>query len=493
MNEEAFDVVVIGAGHNGLECARILGDAGLSVAVVDAAGASGGMLRTDLSLGAEMVHHPHALFLSYREIMPAYPGLRRHGLRVAVPEVQHGIAFEDGRPGIALYRADQLERTYASIARYSRSDADLLTSILKGARELTGVIRASMFEPPSPQAFSRHFRAVEGVFGPLGLTKSLGQRSVAQLIQASFETPEVVTLLLMLAHELGGSILEPGGDAGFLGVVSWLIGNRVLPIGGMGVVAEKWQCLAEETGARMRLGSAVVSVRHRAGRATGVRLADGSVLESRAVISTIGRRTTRRLLGRKPSVDGRERATPFVARQHLVLRAAPRYRSLRGEPGLAEAAQVYFGWDDPAAVLDRSRDTLGGLLPAPGGALHMLTAFDRSLAPKGIHLAAIDSTLPGNLSSGEEAAIRASLGEAAAQRLADYAPGLRIERSYVASFGAGDRHVDLAMGAEQYTGGVEGLYLAGTGVHPGGGVHGACAHNAVRALLRSPDFSIIEK
>lgn len=479
----SHSAVVIGAGPNGLSCARELATAGLSVTVVEAESSAGGMARTDELLGPGLVHHPHGLFLGYRETMPAAAELQRLGVSYAVPEAQHAIVFEDGRRGIVIYRIDQLERTRESVARYSTSDANILVAMLKGARTLGSPMRSFMLNPPSGGSAARYLKAVQRAFGGLGLADGLGTRTASQLICETFEADEVRTLLLLLSHELGGSLEDPGGDVGFLGLVTWLIGDRAFPLGGMGAVARAMTVLAEVAGARVLLDSRVTEILNSDGAAAGVRLSDGAIVTGDVVVSTLSAETTRTLAG-VADCDGPASLypAPITVRQHLILREPLNYRSAAGEPALNAAAQVYFGWDDAISVIRRSRELAMGTLPQPGGVAYPLTTIDGSLST-GYPFVAIDATFPGGLTDAEESDIRKVLGKATATRLNHYAQSPQVVDGYVDPFGHAERHVDLSRGVHHYRSDLRSLFVAGSGTHPGGGVHGACGYNAAHAVL----------
>src|SRR5688500_3135874 len=109
------DVVVVGAGHNGLTLAAKLASRGLRVLIVERGAAPGGMTTAQVFTGG-FRSSPHANILFYQDFAAA----RRRwdasasGLATAWPEAQVGAAFADGRPPIVVHRADRLAKTLAS-------------------------------------------------------------------------------------------------------------------------------------------------------------------------------------------------------------------------------------------------------------------------------------------------------------------------------------------------------------------------------------------
>ncbi|MEE8110158.1 MAG: FAD-dependent oxidoreductase, partial [bacterium] len=120
---DAFDAVIIGSGHNGLICGSYLARAGMKVLVVERNDRVGGGLLTEEVIVPGFKHNLHANFFMGVELAPYYHDLElaKRGLELIFPEVQHGIAFPDGT---AICIHQDPEKTAASIARFSKKDAD---------------------------------------------------------------------------------------------------------------------------------------------------------------------------------------------------------------------------------------------------------------------------------------------------------------------------------------------------------------------------------
>jgi len=495
------DAVVIGAGHNGLTLAAYLQRAGLSTVLVDRAPVVGGQCRTDEPLLPGFTFHPHANFLNYTAIMPmlADRDLGAPQITVNVPEVQHGIAFEDGRPGIVLHRIDHLDRTYAAIARYSIADADTFVQLRRRAQGLTPSLARVIYQPPTQAAIDQHLAAVEAAFGDLGVTAGLGRRSALTLIDELFATAEMRTLMYLLATEFGVRLQEAGGDAAFLGIVLWLICGRGLPVGGMQTVTNALAEAATALGARLVLRADVATITVESGRATGVRLTDGRVIAARRLVaSSTGLEETLLRLVEPAALDARTTAEvaayhrqsgTTITSQHFCLGAPPTYRSARLEPDLDRAAHTFIGFDTPDAVLDNLRAVDSGLLPRPGGSVHVNSLHDPTQAPTGRASVGVNTLFPSTtqLSADHKERIRAGYNEALLHRWLRYAPnmtGANVLGDYFGPFHESDRRVLLKSGHDQYRSSIPGLYLCGTSTYPGGGVHGACGYNAFFTITR---------
>ncbi|MDH5492863.1 MAG: FAD-dependent oxidoreductase, partial [Myxococcales bacterium] len=125
---ESFDVVIVGGGHNGLICGAYLARAGLSVCVFERRLEIGGGLSTEEATLPGFQHNYHSVFHDAVEHMPAMEDLDlpAHGAEYIRPPVQVGLALSGGR---ALTLHTDRDKSEASIARFSRADADAWTKM----------------------------------------------------------------------------------------------------------------------------------------------------------------------------------------------------------------------------------------------------------------------------------------------------------------------------------------------------------------------------
>ncbi len=120
---QAYDAIVIGAGHNGLTCACYLARAGFKTLVLDQYHMVGGMATTEEVTLPGFRSDLHAFGFQFANLspVPAELGLAEFGLELIRPEINHSQVFPDGRI-ISLYR--NVDDTIASIGRYSKKDAE---------------------------------------------------------------------------------------------------------------------------------------------------------------------------------------------------------------------------------------------------------------------------------------------------------------------------------------------------------------------------------
>ncbi|HWE99267.1 MAG TPA: NAD(P)/FAD-dependent oxidoreductase [Caulobacteraceae bacterium] len=490
----AFDAIVIGAGQNGLALALRLQRAGLKTLVVEAAPTVGGMARSEAAPAPGFLHNPHANYLAYGAISPIERefDLAGEGLVTVTPSAQHGLAFADGRPPLILHRRDLIDRSVASLAAFSKSDAEVWRGLSTCVKELDPLMGASLYAPASRAMGERQIDAAGRVFG-----RAVGQLSARAVIDSLFAADEVRTLFYQLAAETGLLPEAPGSAVGFLTFTLWLVGQWRLPVGGMQAYAEALSAAARREGVEILLRARVDRILMSGDRAIGVKVGGhGRILARRAVASSAGLAST--LLHFLPqsvlSAADRAAAQAYAAQDGpslgvlaVALAERPRYRSARWDPQIDRCFRTVIGYEDSAATLAHLREIEAGLLPPPSAALRINSLWDGAQAPAGCHVAGGDVLMPGP--SALDAPSWRAVGEAFLPAFFDlwsrYAPNITADTVIAASFEPPqtyDRFIQLREGTDQYRTGVRGLYLCGASTFPGGGVHGACGHNAFDAM-----------
>jgi phytoene dehydrogenase-like protein len=523
MKAEMYDAIVIGGGHNGLAAAAYLAKAGRSVLVVERRPVLGGAAATEAVFPGYRVNTgcwDAGLFLP--EIVRDL-SLEAHGLRfLESPAVLHTV--QPGGQGLTLWR--EAQRSVQEIATFSANDARRYPQFVRHMAHLAEALRPVLTLSPPPLKSYRLNEVLAWLPAALKV-KRLGKREMMELLRVLpmpawdwldewFESPMLKaalgaagtlgsmqgpkasgTAFLMLYHALGA------GEAGFRA-------SRAVQ-GGAGALSEALASAARQLGAEVHTGTPVRQILLEDGRVTGVELADGRRIASRAVLSSADPRTT--FFG-------------LLGAPHLDVRLVREVKNIKFRGSLARVNLALSGLPGSLAVnverlggrilvcpdletLERAYDDAkyGSLSQQPCLDLAVPTLLDSSLAPPGQHLLTINvQYAPYHLKNGTWDDQREQLGDRVVETLARWMPGIEhcvlhrqvltpldLEREYSLPEGCiyhGQMGLDQLLFMRPVAGtrgsrtALENLYLCGAGAHPGGGLTGAPGYNAARQVIQ---------
>jgi phytoene dehydrogenase-like protein len=477
-----LDAAVVGAGHNGLVAAAYLARAGMSVELFERRELPGGACVTEeLWPGVRASPGAYTLSLLRSEIVRELE-LRRHGLHVEPHEPYLFAPFPDGRRVVTW--SDPRRTAEQIAADWSRADADAYAAWAARWEAAAERARPLMLEPPDRE---RWLEAVgPGILdGPIAAelegipSPEVRVPFALQGLIGTLAAPDDAgTAFVGFYHDLGDAAGRPG---------AWGYAR-----GGMGAVTAALRAAAEEAGARVHLDAPVERVLVDGGRASGIALEDGREVAAGAVLSNADPVRTAELAGTEPP-PGWRHAGPVV-KVMLLLDGLPDFPAWPGEEPWHGAIDIGYSLEDLAAAAADAR--AGRPASAPWIEAACQTAADDTLAPPGKHvLSMFCQCFPADTDADAAA-------DAAIARFAEACPGLpdRIEerlalgpRELERRFGLTGGHIfhgEMLPGqlieerpAARAFGGVEGLYLAGSGAHPGGAVTGAPGYLAARAVL----------
>lgn len=507
------DVVVVGAGHNGLVAACYLARAGLDVEVVERREVAGGAVSTverlpgyrmDVGSSAHIMirHTPIPAELDLAEVGLEYQDLDPWGF---APFGDEAIAFH----------AD-LDATCDSIAAAcGQRDAHAYHAFVRDWARRNERVFAAFAEPPA--------RAPRHLLG-LGRDTGLGGLELSRqfltsgeaLLDAHFTDERLKTALAWLGAQAG----PPPHAPATADLVGW---NALLhtippghPRGGSGMLSVALSRRLEALGGRLRLGDGARRIHVRDDVAGGVVTDSGEAIPARAVLAACHVLTTVGLVGDEPRVGRRWLAVADRARRTvrtgggigMVVRlACDRLPAYPATLGGAEHRALQLICPDRATLHAAHGEFAAGRPPARPPALAMtFSAFDDTLAPPGKHNVSIwGQWHPYRLADGQRWAASA---EREADKLIDAvdaaAPGFAdgVEASHVqtpadieAELGMIDgqvMHLDMSLDQmfawrplpelSGYRTPADGLYLTGASTHPGGGVFGASGRSAARVM-----------
>jgi phytoene dehydrogenase-like protein len=529
---QIFDAVVVGAGHNGLVTAGYLARAGLKTLVVESRPIVGGACVTEEVFPGYKVSTTSYLCSLLQEKVIKDLQLERFGYQVYPKDPAFFSPFPDG---CYLIMWSDVRKTCDEIRKFSARDAEAYPRYEEFVDRLARFVEPLLLETPPDIAGRR--------FDDWHRLASLGRRlmkmpaeelvghmriltqSVKDFLDPWFESEAVKVVLatdgvigtnggpytpgtayVLFHHSMGGV----GGKRGLWGFVR----------GGMGGITQALAASARSRGTEIRTGAPVARVLVKGQRATGVALATGEEITAKLVVSNADpKRTFLKLVGQKNLESDFAAAIRSLKMEgcsmkiNLALDGLPNFTCLptpRGVVGAQHKTTIHIcptldyierAYDDSKYGRPSERPMLEITIP---------TTYDESLAPKGKHLMNIFLQYTPYSLSPEVApswhAIKESYADRVMEMIEEYAPGFKslvLHRQVISpldleeQFGMtggnifhGEMSVDQLFflrpvpGWAKYRTPIRGLYLCGSGTHPGGGVMGAPGANAAREILK---------
>jgi phytoene dehydrogenase-like protein len=504
-----YDVVVIGAGANGLATAALLAKKGKSVLLLERRDVAGGTNATE-------EFHPGYRASACRDDAGWVPEslvrrleLARHGLQWLQPTAGM-VSVSAGAPPIATY--PDVARTVDGLKPHSAGDAAKWAAFTVFVDRVAGFLQAA-YSLRAPKVQSRALGDLMALAGLGQRLRRLGKRDMMEVLRVmpmpisdlaeewfSLETLRGALAVagtrdVMHGPMSGGTALvflhhQVGQSAGSIGV-------RRMPRGGTGALASAFAGAAREAGVEIRLGAEVRQVMIETARVTGVRLATGEEIGAPRVISSADPRRSfswvdpmwldPELLRAVDNI----RMRGSTARVHYALDALPGFRS-----GGVEVPRDALGGTlvvaPSVASIERAYDAakFGDVPAAPSLTVTIPTLIDPSLAPDRRHVLSVSvHHVPYARREGWDAASAAALGQQVTSILSSVVPDLRertvhqwvltpsdLETRYGCTEG-NLSHGELALdqflfmrpvpSCARYTTPLPGFSLCGTGSHPG--------------------------
>jgi phytoene dehydrogenase-like protein len=523
------DVVIIGGGHNGLVCAAYLAAGGLSVTVLERRGVVGGAAVTE------------EFYPGYRNSVAAYTvsllnpkvirdlELPRHGLRVVERRLANFLPLDDTR-----YLKIGAGKTEQEVAKFSTRDAGRLADYGSRLEVIADVLRDLVLETPPNVTAGSWLEALPQLLRGARLGKRLSKldlpmrrellglfvKSAGDYLDGWFESdpikaaygfdgivgnyasPYAAGSAYVLLHHVFG---EVNGKKGIWGHA----------VGGMGAITQAMAKSAAERGVDIRLSSPVSEVIVERGRAVGVVTGQREAIRARSVVSNLNPKLLYGQLIDPAALDadfreriGQWRCGSGTFRMNVALAELPDFTALPGRelaehhtsgiilaPSLSYMDQAYLdaksgGWSKQPIVEMLIPSTLDDGLAPPGR--HVASLFCQHVAP----------VLPNGASWD---AHRDQVADVMIDLVNSHAPNFKasvlgrqimspldLERTF-GLIGGDIFHGALSLdqlfsarpmlGHGDYRGPLKGLYMCGSGTHPGGGVTGAPGHNAAREIL----------
>ena len=520
-------VVLIGGGHNALITAFYLAKGGFKPLVLERREmVGGGAITEEFHPGFRASTLAHTLGPLRADVAKDLQ-LEKFEYEVFRPDPRVFAPAPDGR---ALFFYDDTARTAAGIANLSAKDAVKYKQFAESLEGTAGFftqltsITPPAIDKPTPEDLWNLLKTGRGVrsLGKTGIFDLLrwGPMAVADFVAEFFETE--LLRAAIAARGIFGTALGPW-SAGSTAVLllraaadSHPVGSAAFPRGGLGSFTRALAESAKQAGAEIRTDAEVQHIRVKDGAVTGVVLANGEEIAVEAVVSGADpKRTFFNLVDPSqldPTFANRMknfRANGNVAKVNLALGGLPNFTALDSNesPLKALSGRIHIGPE--IDYLERAFDAskYGEFSKAPWLDVTIPTILDPSLAPDGKHvLSAYVQFAPYKLREGNWDARRKDLGDTVIKTLATYAPnlpglveGIQVitPKDLETSYGFTGGHIfhgELALDQlftmrpildwARYKTPIRGLFLCGSGTHPGNGLTGASGANAAREIIR---------
>jgi phytoene dehydrogenase-like protein len=524
-------VVLVGGGHNALITAFYLAKGGFKPLVLERREmVGGGAVTEEFHPGFRASTLAHTVG-PLRADVARNLRLEKYNCHMLYPDPRVFSPTPDGRA--VLFYNDHA-KTAGGIAHLSAKDAEKYTKFAEALEQITEVfaklvsITPPAIDTPSPEDFWNLFktgRSVRGL-GKEGIFDLLrwGPMAVADFVAEFFET-ELIRATIA-ARGIFGTALGPW-SAGSTAVLLLRaaadphpVGSAAFPHGGLGSLTQALAEAARHAGAEIRTLAEVEHILIKGDAVTGVVLAGGEEIATEAVVSGVDPKRTFFNLVDPSQLDPtfalrlrNFRANGTVAKVNLALNDLPSFPALAGAVGpdgfrQALSGRIHIGPE--IDYLERAFDAskYGEFSTAPYLDVTIPTLLDPSLAPEGKHvLSAYVQFAPFKLKEANWNARRMQLGHTVVKTLATYSPkiGDLVESMQVitpqdleTTYGFTGGHIfhgELALDQlftmrpvldwARYKTPIRGLFLCGSGTHPGNGLTGASGANAAREIIHT--------
>jgi len=522
------DVVIIGGGHNGLVCAAYLAAAGLKVTVLERRGVVGGAAVTE-------EFHP-----GFRNSVAAYTvsllnpkvirdlDLPRHGLRVVERKLANFLPLNETQ-----YLKIGAGKTEQEVAKFSARDAGRLAAYGERLDVIADVLRDLVLETPPNVTAGSWLTALPELLRSARMGRRIAKldmpmrrelldlfvKSAGDYLDAWFESAPIKAAYGF--DGIVGNYASPyAAGSGYVllhhvfGEVNGKKGAWGHAIGGMGAISQAMAKAAAERGVEIRTASPVREVLVEAGRAVGVVTEKGEAIRARSVVSNLNPKLLYGSLIDPAALpqDFRERIAHWrcgsgTFRMNVALSELPDFTVLPGR-ALAEHHTSGIIMAPSLAYMDQAYldAKAGGWSKQPIVEMLIPSTLDDSLAPPGQHVASLFcqhvAPVPNGASWDDH---REQVADVMIDLVNSHAPNFKasvlgrqimspldLERTF-GLIGGDIFHGALSLdqmfsarpmlGHGDYRGPLAGLYMCGSGTHPGGGVTGAPGHNAAREII----------
>ena len=535
---EAYDVVIIGAGHNGLVCAAYLLKAGYSVLLLEARSLPGGGATTEELMPEEapgFKFNPCAINHLFIFLGPVIEELELHkyGLEYLSCDPVVFCPHPDGKYFLAH---KSVEKTCAEIARYSQHDAENYAKYVDFWQRFVRSVTPFFNAPPKSlvdiggnydlKRLQDLFSLLSGVDDTLDLLRTM-LSSPMDNINEYFDSEFLKAPLARLSAELSSPPSQKAMAFGAMMMVMRHEPGMARPRGGTGALTEALVKAVQSLGGVILTDQKVEQVLVDDGKAVGVRVAGGKEYRAnKGVISSID---VKRLFLHLVDANDVDSADPNL-RERVDRRISDNNETiLKIDCALSEPLrfehhehkdEYLIGSiliaDSVNHVEKAHTDCTMGKIPDEDPSMYIVmpTGLDPSMAPEGKHTLWIEFFAPYQIAGAEGTGLKGTgwtdelknkVADRVIDKLAQYSPNLKhsivarhvespAELSQRVGFYKGNYyHIDMTLDQmlcfrplpeiANYKTPIDQLFLTGAGTHPGGAISGLPGRNCARVFL----------
>ncbi len=518
-----YDAIIVGGGHNGLTAAGYLGNAGYKTLVLERRPIVGGAVVTEeFHPGYRISTISYVVSLLHSKIIEDLE-LKQHGFEMIKMDGTLNVCGDN-----FLFFNDDEDHNRNEVGRFSRTDYEAMEKFEKMFQDVGGIIRNQMLkEPPALDAGFMDLIKL----GRMGLdfhklSPNLRYRllqiltsSAYDLIERWFESPMIKSMYGSACFSGNYASLRQPGSAiplfhSAIGELDGEQGAWRMVKGGMGALSEAMASFARSKGVDILTDAPVEKILVKNGRAKGVRLKNGTIVNAKSILANTDPKRT--FLG---LVDSNDLDSEFLkdikqirmghssCRVNIALKGLPDIRFFQPGEGSWHRSDICIFPDIQGQEANYFASATGNFPADPRLEITIPSTLDDSLAPKGHHvMSVLAKYYPFKLADGVSwNTVKEKAADQIIETIAKIMPNINdlivgrqmispldLETTYgltEADIFHGRHDLDQILSmrphpkAAQYRTPIKNLYLCGSGAHPGGGVSGAPGHNAARRVI----------
>jgi len=537
---QAYDAIIIGAGHNGLVCAAYLLKAGYSVLLLEKRSVPGGAATTEEVLPQEAPGFKFNLCAIDHEFIFCGPviqelELNKYGLEYLFCDPTVFCPQPDGKYFLAH---QSVAKTCEEIARYYPRDAQKYAEFIQYWSQILEIVSPLFNAPPQALleiASNYNFSRLKEVFQVVGSRKKALDlirtmiTSPSDLLEEWFDSELVKAPLARLAAEIGAPPSQKGITSGLMMMAMRHNPGMARPKGGTGALTQALVKLVTSLGGVIKTEQMVKEIILEDRKAIGLKLADGQEYRAnRGVISNIdAQRVFLDLInpGDLKAIDQelRDRLERRIVNNNetilkidCALAEPPRFEAFNHKDEYLIGTVLIA--DSVNHVEKAHALTIMGEIPDENPSLYLdvPTVLDPTMAPEGKHTMWIEFFAPYQIAGAEGTGLNGTgwtdelknqVADRVIDKLADYAPNIkqailarRVESpaelsQRLGSYKGNYYHIDMTLDQmiflrplpeiANYTTPIQNLYLTGAGTHPGGSISGMPGRNCANVFIRA--------